>query len=799
MELKSGEYQTVDEIERILKFLQTHTDWIDDEGEQKVFEKYFHHIPRTTGETLVEYINEEDIAYRRLQKVVNEAMSIGEDEYSDDEDRPPLLNAKGDEIPRFRLPKSLRAWLLLDRAHLHTRELSSIMNLSGNDNINALHKFIIDSFPDKVIRDMDGRSCTLPKPQHTKEHHPTSFVDDDDHDEDANYEDNNYEDEDYEHDDFPPVVVPKDTPPSGKGKDRRRHKGKGNGCSQTEKPTGKGRRITATQPHPLKPHTDDMMCFRYGKKDHISTVCPESLPTQQQCSTDDSFVACEMPRDPETLAELQRTRRRLWPEQFHNEHHTPHPTCKSCNPSPSTTTPLCQSCNPHSPDHEDDVNVIDHPGCAILDSGATCGVSSLVAADAIQEQRLRYNEAGIPSVAKSDKRFRFGDGGGHEATLSFTQPITAGILKGEHVDFHLIDKEGNETKPLLPISEMRRHKMVVDFELNKINFKTQPGVWHTMPTTNRGLLLVPLTQEAVDRYQHPQDTNNVESQETGHDGKDNDHGDTAVPPEPLPPPPVSSSSSSPSPPQIPTPILSHPSIPYPHTTKHSPPVDSKTWSEKDQRDVDRLLSLPPVRARWIENSLDKYIHDLEKDVAYLLHESSATYAFDLIEMTSRYYDDYTSLITTQKLNHTIWSYERYNLSRERDTDYAIANLMQYPPRHLWFSLPSGPSYISGYSVKEQRRWICNMTRLAYAQLENNGFIYLEAPDDSGCWNINDKNFQYLLKECTAPTIRDMCFDGLENDQPHPVQRTTKIYTNNFHFFQFFQATMYWQSYTTTCL
>ena len=66
--------------------------------------------------------------------------------------------------------------------------------------------------------------------------------------------------------------------------------------------------------------------------------------------------------------------------------------------------------------------------------------SSLVAADVIQQQRLRYNEAGEPRVAKSDKRFRFGDGGGHDATLALSQPITAGILKGEHVDFHLIDK-----------------------------------------------------------------------------------------------------------------------------------------------------------------------------------------------------------------------------------------------------------------------------------------------------------------------------------------------------------------------
>jgi len=612
MELKSGDYQTEDGIERLLKFIQKRINLTDYKFEQEAFEKYFHHISRTKGESIIKYKNEEETAYRRLQKVLNEAMTTGEDEYSSDEDQPPLTDKYGEEIPRFRLPKRLRGWLFLDRAHLPTKELPSIMNFSGNTNIDQLRKVIIESFPDKVIRDIDGRSSSSHKPLHKKKHHPSHYLDDEDPDdhEYADYGDEEYDDDDYYNDEedeyalddeddeeewtddedpdavafideegnfyatqevvdhvdlqnaandseyslvvsnylaargalakarvargFYPVVVPAGSPPPqfGKGKSkRRRPKGKGKGRRGKSKYSGKsnpprrpkgrgrgrGRRTTASrqkakasnQPSPTK---DDLICFRCGKKGHISSECTEAPTSKRQRTQDDGLVACEMPRDPETLAEFQRTRRRLWPEQFHNEHHTLHPTCKSCTPPPSNTTPLCQSCSPPSPDHEDDVNVIDHPGCAILDSGATCGVSSLVAADVIQAQRRRYNEAGTPSVSKSDKRFRFGDGGGHDASLALSQPITAGILKGEHVDFHLIDKEGNETKPLLPISEMRKHKMVVDFELNKINFKNQPGVWHTLPTTNRGLLLVPLTQEAVERY-HTQDNHHVDSQE----------------------------------------------------------------------------------------------------------------------------------------------------------------------------------------------------------------------------------------------------------------------------------------------
>ena len=64
-----------------------------------------------------------------------------------------------------------------------------------------------------------------------------------------------------------------------------------------------------------------------------------------------------------------------------------------------------------------------------------------------------------------------------------TQPITSGILKGQEIDFHLIDKAGNETLPLYPISEMRKTRMVVDYEENKVMFKDNPNVWHELPTT----------------------------------------------------------------------------------------------------------------------------------------------------------------------------------------------------------------------------------------------------------------------------------------------------------------------------
>ena len=154
------------------------------------------------------------------------------------------------------------------------------------------------------------------------------------------------------------------------------------------------------------------------------------------------------------------------------------------------------------------------PGCAILDCGATIGVTSLTAADEIQSQRLKRSEPGIPEVLDSSKRFRFGDGGSTVVGKYMRQPVIAGILNGQTLDFHIIDKAENDTLPLFPISEMRRQRMVIDLEDNSISFKDKPDLWHKLPTADRGVLLLPITREAVQRF-GTDDITTVQHEETG--------------------------------------------------------------------------------------------------------------------------------------------------------------------------------------------------------------------------------------------------------------------------------------------
>ena len=134
-----------------------------------------------------------------------------------------------------------------------------------------------------------------------------------------------------------------------------------------------------------------------------------------------------------------------------------------------------------------------------MDSGATVMCSSILGAEEIQMQRINREEPGTPTIRDSDRRFRLADGSFNDSSKMVEQPIIAGLLSGKTVNMHLIDRSGNDTSPLFSIDEMRRLRMVVDYEENKVMFKDNPDVWHTLPTTKEGLMMTPLTKEACEK------------------------------------------------------------------------------------------------------------------------------------------------------------------------------------------------------------------------------------------------------------------------------------------------------------
>ena len=74
MELNAAEYLIPDGVEKLLAFIRKRLNIRDLDLETEAFDKYFNNMMRRKGETLTKYINAEETAYRKLQRVLKEAM-----------------------------------------------------------------------------------------------------------------------------------------------------------------------------------------------------------------------------------------------------------------------------------------------------------------------------------------------------------------------------------------------------------------------------------------------------------------------------------------------------------------------------------------------------------------------------------------------------------------------------------------------------------------------------------------------------------------------------------------------------
>ena len=85
IELSAADYLDLDGVEKLLASIWKMLNIRDLDLETEAFDKYFNNMMRRKGETLTKYINAEETAYRKLQRVLKEAMEGGQDEYSDDD------------------------------------------------------------------------------------------------------------------------------------------------------------------------------------------------------------------------------------------------------------------------------------------------------------------------------------------------------------------------------------------------------------------------------------------------------------------------------------------------------------------------------------------------------------------------------------------------------------------------------------------------------------------------------------------------------------------------------------------
>ena len=133
MELNGIHFQVDDGVEQLLDFLRKRLHITDLSLETEAFEIYFSRLARKKGETLMKYINAEETAYRKLQRVLRSATEDGEDEYSDN-DNP--------QARKFQLPKRLRGWHFLEHVAIPLKEHSGILNQTGGMNIDKLKNHV---------------------------------------------------------------------------------------------------------------------------------------------------------------------------------------------------------------------------------------------------------------------------------------------------------------------------------------------------------------------------------------------------------------------------------------------------------------------------------------------------------------------------------------------------------------------------------------------------------------------------------------------------------------------------------
>ena len=77
IELLGTDCMTDDGVEQRLAFIRKRLHITDLSLETEAFDKYFNQLARKIGETLMKYVNAEESAYRKLQRVLTDVMEGG--------------------------------------------------------------------------------------------------------------------------------------------------------------------------------------------------------------------------------------------------------------------------------------------------------------------------------------------------------------------------------------------------------------------------------------------------------------------------------------------------------------------------------------------------------------------------------------------------------------------------------------------------------------------------------------------------------------------------------------------------
>ena len=128
-------------------------------------------------------------------------------------------------------------------------------------------------------------------------------------------------------------------------------------------------------------------------------------------------------------------------------------------------------------------------GCLVVDTGGSCSVSPLQAADLLQVDRLEEETYFYHEVIPPDKSFGFANGLSHRCVYQVAQGFSCGLLAGETSTLQMLDQPGNSTAPLLSIANLAALGAVLDLATPSISMRGRAPV--KVPRSDTGLIITP--------------------------------------------------------------------------------------------------------------------------------------------------------------------------------------------------------------------------------------------------------------------------------------------------------------------
>ena len=158
----------------------------------------------------------------------------------------------------------------------------------------------------------------------------------------------------------------------------------------------------------------------------------------------------------------------------------------------------------------------EHHGCALLDSGASVGISSANALDRLweevqdQECRSIYDNS---KVTTSQMGFSVGDG--KKARASYRAELLSTVdspLRGQSYTVEILGPETNHAPVIIGIDYLKNNRAIVDYDTGKIIYKDKPDEVHQLKQAHNGMLLVPMVKNQINKYHHVQQLTDADHQ-----------------------------------------------------------------------------------------------------------------------------------------------------------------------------------------------------------------------------------------------------------------------------------------------